>query len=167
MGLGRNVARMAVLRPLTHDDLDELLDVQREGGQVGLGHIFPQDTHPFPTARVRARWEAELADRGVECFAVVRDGALCGFAATRGDELLHFGTAVRTWGSGLAGLAHDELLDHLRAQGHREAWLRVFEENVRAIRFYERHGWRATSTTSRTTFPPYPVLRRYERELAP
>lgn len=56
---------------------------------------------------------------------------------------------------------------HHRARGHRAAWLRVFEKNVRAIRFYERRGWRATSTASRTTFPPYPVLRRYERELAP
>ena len=158
---------MAVLRPLGVDDLDVLLVVQREGGEVGLGHIFPQDTHPFPTARVRERWEAELADPGVDCFAVVRDGELSGFAATRGDELLHFGTAVRTWGSGLAGLAHDELLDHLRAQGHRTAWLRVFEQNLRAIRFYERRGWRATSTTTRTTFPPHPVLRRYERRLPP
>ena len=158
---------MAVLRPLGVDDLDVLLVVQREGGEVGLGHIFPQDTHPFPTARVRERWEAELADPGVGCLAGVRDGVLSGFAATRGDELLHFGTAVGTWGSGLAGLAHDEVLAHLRARGHRAAWLRVFEENVRAIRFYERRGWRATSTTSRTTFPPYPVLRRYERPLVP
>jgi L-glutamine:scyllo-inosose aminotransferase/L-glutamine:2-deoxy-scyllo-inosose/3-amino-2,3-dideoxy-scyllo-inosose aminotransferase len=30
------------------------------------------------------------------------DGAVAGFAATRGGELLHFGTAVETWGSGLA-----------------------------------------------------------------
>ena len=111
---------MAVLRPLVVDDLDELVDVQREGGEVGLGHIFLQDTHPFPTARVRARWEAELADPGVDCFAVVRDGMLSGFAATRGDELLHLGTAVSTWGSGLAGLAHDEVLAHLvcGSRGH-------------------------------------------------
>ncbi|MBO3089270.1 GNAT family N-acetyltransferase [Cellulomonas dongxiuzhuiae] len=156
---------MAVLRPLAHDDLEVLLQVQREGGEVGLGHIFPQDEHPFPVARVRARWEAEIDDPGTDCFAVVLDGRLAGFAATRGDELLHFGTAVRTWGTGLAGAAHDEVLAHLRGQGHRAAWLRVFDDNRRAVRFYERRGWRATGTTSRTTFPPYPVLRRYERDL--
>ncbi|MDT0164082.1 GNAT family N-acetyltransferase [Actinotalea sp. AC32] len=82
-----------------------------------------------------------------------------------GDELLHFGTAVSTWGSGLAGAAHDDVMRHLRRQGHDSAWLRVFEENGRAIRFYERRGWRATDVTSRTTFPPYLVLRRYERSL--
>ena len=156
---------MPVLRPLTRDDLDALLRVQREGAVAGLGHIFPQDEHPFPVVRVRERWEAELADPGVDCFVAVREGEVAGFAATRGAELLHLGTAPVTWGSGLAGLVHDELLDHLRGQGHRAAWLRVFDENRRAVRFYERRGWRATATVSRTTFPPHPVLRRYERDL--
>jgi diamine N-acetyltransferase len=159
------VAAVAVLRPLTRDDLEALLQVQREGAVLGLGHIFPQADHPFPSTRVRERWAGEIDDPGVDCFAVVLDRQVAGFAATRGDELLHFGTAVRTWGSGLAGAAHDEVLAHLRAQGHRSAWLRVFDENARAVRFYERQGWRRTTTTSRTSFPPHPVLRRYERSL--
>ena len=156
---------VAVLRPLTGDDLGVLLEVQREGAVAGLGHIFPQDAYPFPTEQVRRRWEAELVDPAVDCFAVLLDGEVAGFAATRGDELLHLGTALATWGSGLAGLAHDELLAHLRAGGHRRAWLRVFEANVRAVRFYERRGWRATDVASRTAFPPHPVLRHYERTL--
>lgn len=156
---------MPVLRPLTHADLDELLEVQRVGAVAGLGHIFSQDTHPFPTATVRARWAGEIEDPGVDCFAVVAEGRIAGFAATRGDEFLHFGTAVETWGSGLAGLAHDEVLDHLVAQGHRRAWLRVFEDNVRAVRFYERRGWRPTGERTRTTFAPHPVLCHYEKDL--
>lgn len=155
-----------VLRPLAHDDLDELLEVQREGGVVGLGHLFPQDTHPFPTARVRARWARELDDPQVDCYAVVEGGRLAGFAATQGDELLHFGTAVRTWGTGLAGRAHDELLDRLRRNGSGHAWLRVFEENRRAVRFYTRRGWQPTPVTERSSFAPYPVLRRFERDLS-
>ena len=154
-----------VLRPLTHDDLDLLLAVQREGAVAGLGHLFPQDEHPFPTDEVRGRWAREIDDPAVDCFAVVQGGELAGFAATRGDELLHFGTALRTWGSGLADAAHDDVLDHLRGRGHDRAWLRVFDENRRAVRFYLRHGWAATETTTRTIFPPHPVLRRYERDL--
>jgi putative acetyltransferase len=156
---------MPVLRPLRHDDLDALLEVQRVGAVTGLGHIFPQAEHPFPTPQVRARWAVELDDVGTDCFAVVLDGTLAGFAATRDDELLHFGTALHMWGSGLADLAHDEILDHLRAGGHRRAWLRVFDENRRAVRFYVRHGWRGTDVTTRTTFSPHPVLRRFERDL--
>jgi RimJ/RimL family protein N-acetyltransferase len=151
---------------MTADHLDELMVVQREGAVAGLGHLFPQDTHPFPTERVRARWREELADPAVHCFVVVgADGEVAGFAATRGDELLHLGTALRTWGSGLAGRAHDELLDHLRRRGHEVAWLRVFDENLRAVRFYRRRGWVPTDETSRTSFPPHPMLRRLERAL--
>jgi len=83
----------------------------------------------------------------------------------RGNEFLHLGTAVDTWGSGLAGQAHDEIITHIRDNGHREAWLRVFEANQRAIRFYVRRGWTPTDVTSQTTFAPYPTLRRYERPL--
>lgn len=160
------VEGVSVLRPLTHDDLDALVEVQREGAVLALGHIFPQQEHPFPTSQVRARWTAEVGDPGIDCFAVVPDGEIAGFAAIRGNELLHFGTAVRTWGTGLADAAHREVLDELRAHGHRAAWLRVFEDNRRAVRFYERRGWRATDSTSRTTFPPYPVLRRFEIDLS-
>lgn len=159
-------AARSALRPLSVADVDELLRVQREGAVAGLGHIFPQETHPFPTERIRERWLAELADPAVRCFAIVAAGRLAGFAALRGDELLHFGTALDTWGSGLAGRAHDELLELLRQQGHTRAWLRVFDENGRAVRFYTRRGWRPTEITEATHFPPHPTLRRYELDLS-
>lgn len=156
---------MAVLQPLTEEDLEELIFVQREGAVIGLGHIFPQETHPFPEQRVLDRWRRELADPGVDCFVIEDRGEVAGFAATRGDELLHFGTAVSTWGTGLAHAAHAELLDHLRAKGHENISLRVFDENIRAIRFYLKRGWVPTAITTRTSFPPNPTLRRFERPL--
>lgn len=156
---------MPVLRPLTPADLDDLVELQREGAVAALSHLFPQEEHPFPVAQVRARWAAELADPGVDAFAIVSAGRLAGFAATRGDEFLHFGTALGTWGSGLAASAHDEVLDHLRGRGHQAAWLRVFDENRRAVRFYERRGWRPTDVVTRTEFAPHPVLRRFEIDL--
>lgn len=158
---------MHVLRRLTEEDLDSLLKVQETGAVLGLCHIFPQAEHPFPTDSVRARWTRELSSAEKDCFAVIHKGELAGFAATRADEFLHFGTAVDRWGTGLAGAAHDEVLDHLRAQGYKRAWLRVFDENIQAIRFYVRHGWMATEITSRTTYAPFPTLRRYEIQLTP
>lgn len=155
-----------VLRRLLPDDLDALLEVQRAGAVAGLAEIFPQDRFPFPTDEIRARWEHELADPGIDCFVVVQDDAVAGFAATRGAELLHFGTAPATWGRGLAGAAHDEVLAHLRAQGHARVWLRVFDENHRAVRFYVRRGWVATSEVERSEYPPHAVLRRFERPVA-
>ncbi len=151
---------------MTPADLDALMIVQRTGAEVALGHIFPQEQFPFPVAVVRRRWEEEIASPDVDCFVVLDErAAVAGFAAVRGDEFLHFGTAPQSWGSGLAGRAHDEVLALWVARGFRRARLRVFEANVRGRRFYERRGWRPTGGRSVTTFPPHPVLIAYEREL--
>lgn len=132
---------------------------------AALAHIFPQATHPFPRTAVRARWEHELADPSIRSYAAEEGGGLVGFAAARGSELFHLGTARSTWGSGLAGRVHDELVATIAADGHRTAWLRVFEENRRAIRFYEKRGWVRTDEVSWSLFAPHPVLRRFELDL--
>lgn len=155
-----------VLRALTAADLGALLRVQAEGAAEGLGHIFPQEQYPFPVQAVRSRWERELADPDMDCFVVLdAAGAVSGFVATQGNQFLHFGTALRTWGTGLAGQAHDEVLALLSAQGYDHAWLRVLEANERARRFYSRRGWVPTGERSEATSPPNPVLLHYRIDL--
>jgi RimJ/RimL family protein N-acetyltransferase len=154
------------LRDATVSDLPVLLDVQESGAVRAFAHIFPQETHPFPRAAIRARWTAEISAPDVAAYVVEDDaGGLVGFAAIRGDELLHFGTAVETWGTGLAVSAHAQLLERLAATGAARARLWVFEENRRARRFYEKLGWRGTDRLRRTSFPPHPVLVEYVRDL--
>ena len=147
-------------------DVAALVEVQRDGAVEALSHIFPQDTHPFPVDEVRRRWAVEVDDPALRCYVVshVEEGLL-GFGAIRRDELLHFGTAPRTWGSGLAVEFHDALLDTFDASRTSRIWLRVFEENMRARQFYEKLGWRRTDARSRTSFPPHPTLVHYERDL--
>jgi diamine N-acetyltransferase len=152
---------------MAREDLDDVLVLQREAAVAALGHIFPQDEHPFPSDEVRARWSNEIESSEVDCFVVLGlQGEVAGFAATRGNELLHFGTAIRTWGYGLAERAHDAIVEHLGNEGFAEGCLRVFEENHRARRFYERRAWLATGERSRTSFAPHPVLVHYARSLA-
>jgi RimJ/RimL family protein N-acetyltransferase len=154
-----------LLRFADPQDLDALLDVQQAGAARALAHIFPQETYPFPHEQIYARWVAEIAAPDVDAYVIERTGQIQGFAATRGDEFLHFGTAVDTWGSGLAVAAHDEVLRRLAAAGLAHARLRAFEDNHRAVRFYEKLGWRRTQARTRTSFPPHPVLVGYERDL--
>jgi RimJ/RimL family protein N-acetyltransferase len=154
-----------LLRAATPEDVPALVDVQEAGAVVALAHIFPQEDHPFPRAAIEARWAEEIRDPGIDAFLIQRDGRIDGFAALKGDQLLHFGTARETWGSGLARQAHDELIERLRVAGITVAWLRVFEENRRARRFYEKAGWHATGRSERSLFAPYPVLVRYEISL--
>lgn len=156
-----------LLRPALVSEVPELVAMQEIAAVAALSHIFPQDEYPFPRAAVEAGWVAEIGRPDVDVFVVSERGRIKGFAAVRADELLHFGTAIDTWGSGLAARMNDEVLSRLAAAGHASAWLRVFEQNHRARRFYEKVGWRPTSRTSRGNYPPYPPLVHYEIELPP
>ena len=103
-----------VIRPATAGDLDQLLDVQHEGALAALTHIFPQELYPFPRSAVRQRWAEELDDPAIHVYVCVgASGQVIGFAATRGNELLHFGTAPRTWGTGTAQQLHKALITEL------------------------------------------------------
>jgi putative acetyltransferase len=155
------------LRPLAPDDLEALVSLQKAGGIAGLGHVFPQDTHPFPRDRITARWRAEIDDPDTEALAVDVDGVLSGFVALRGNELLHFGTAVQSWGSGLAEDVHELAVDRLARRGVRTARLWVLVENERAIRLYERLGWQRTGETRPSPSPPNPTLVAYRLDLTP
>jgi RimJ/RimL family protein N-acetyltransferase len=154
-----------VLREMTAADVPAVIEVQEPGAILGLAAVFPQDEHPFPREAIAERWIREIGLPGTDCFVVVSADAVAGFAATRGDEFLHFGIAVDHWGSGLATLAHDDVLDQMRGRGIRRARLRVFTGNGRGRRFYEKQGWEPTCERSRSSFAPYPELLGYARPL--
>jgi RimJ/RimL family protein N-acetyltransferase len=143
-----------------------MMDIQHSGALQALTQIFPQDAYPFPRAEIQSRWAAEIADPDTKVYVIEHDASqIAGFAAIRDNELLHFGTAVETWGTGLAADAHGQLIERLTATGAAYARLRVFEDNHRARRFYEKLGWRRADRLSRTSFPPHPVLVEYEFDL--
>ncbi len=154
-----------VLRTMTLADVEDVVAVQEPGAVRALADVFPQELYPFPRQTLTRRWQVEVADPATSCYVILLGHQVAGFAATRGDELLHFGTSVATWGSGLAATAHDELLVTMLSGGCRRAWLTVFTANSRARRFYERLGWEATGAQIRGSFPPYAELLRYERDL--
>jgi RimJ/RimL family protein N-acetyltransferase len=158
-----------LFREATAQDISALVDVQQDGAVRGLSHIFPQERFPFPRAAIVQRWFDEIADPATAAYVSTDDaGAVTGFAATRGSELLHFGTSPSTWGSGLAGELHDAVLRTLAKTAPSDVTrirLRVFEANTRARRFYERRGWVTTGLRSRTSFPPHPELVEYARVL--
>ncbi len=150
---------------MTDADVPDVLVVQEPGAVMGLAEVFDQERYPFPRDVVGRRWVEEIATPGISCLVVLHRDAVVGFAAMRHDELLHFGVAVERWGTGIAQEAHDAVLDRMRAEGARRAWLRVFAGNGRGRRFYEKLGWSQTGERSSSAFPPYAALLHYERSL--
>lgn len=53
----------------------------------------PQDVYPFPRDDVAYRWQQEIETPGIDCYVVLLDGTVVGFAAVRRDEFLHYGIA--------------------------------------------------------------------------
>ena len=150
-----------VLREMRADDVPGVMDVQEPSSIAGLSGVFPQHEHPFPREVLADRWRAEIADPGVDCFVILRDGRIAGFAATRHDELVHFGVALEEWGSGLAVVAHDELVGRMRAAGVRRPWLRVYAANPRGRAFWEKLGWIDTGGRDHGPMPPHAELLTY------
>jgi len=144
------------------DDVPAVMDVQEPASIAGLSGVFPQHEHPFPRQVLADRWRAEIEDPGIDCFVILRGDRVAGFAATRGDEVMHFGVALEEWGSGLAQTAHDELVDVLTEAGHERPWLRVYAGNPRGRAFWEKLGWADTGERSRGPMPPHAELMTYE-----
>ncbi|MCK9823558.1 GNAT family N-acetyltransferase [Nocardioides cavernae] len=152
----------SVLREMQLEDVPAVMDVQEPASIAGLSVVFPQHTHPFPREVLAQRWSEEIDDDEIDCFVILRDGAVAGFAATRRGEVKHFGVAVEEWGSGLAIAAHNELVARLRAAGHAPPWLCVYADNPRGRAFYEKLGWADTGERSRGPMPPHAELMTYE-----
>lgn len=146
-------------------DVPAVLVVQQPAAVIGLAKVFPQDDFPFPRAAVARRWLEEIETDEIDCLVVEKAEEVIGFAAVRSDEFMHFGIALELWGTGAAQEAHDAVLDRMSTAGTTRAWLRVFTDNERGRRFYERLGWAPTGERSHSTFPPYAELLRYERGL--
>lgn len=89
-------APIVILREMTAQDVPNVLDVQQPGAVLGLAEVFPKNRYPFPRDVIGQRWIEEIATPGIDCLAVLRAGAVVGFAAAREDEFLHFGIAVDT-----------------------------------------------------------------------
>ena len=150
---------------MTPADVPLVVAGQEPAAVAGLGEVFPQDLYPFPRDAVARRWREEVADPGIDCFVILRRGQVAGFAATRGEELAHFGVVLEEWGSGLAVAAHDELLAGMRERGVTRAWLRVYAANPRGRAFWDGRGWTDTGERSRGRVPPYAEMLILEREL--
>ena len=97
----------------------------------------------------------ELADPENTYLVAESEGAIIGYVLIRrGDELPECVTirpsaeiarfyVDKAWhGEGIARRLMAAAMDDMRARGAHGVWLGVWEHNVRAVRFYEKHGFR-------------------------
>jgi GNAT superfamily N-acetyltransferase len=118
-----------VVRPARAGESDLVAELHAATATVAYAHIYRGQ--PFPMERTRERWRS--FDGRV---AIAEDsGRAVGFTAFDDDELHALYVLPAHWGRGIG--------NSLLAAAGSVSRLWVIEANVRARRFYERHGWRS------------------------
>lgn len=149
------------IRAGARGDADGITDVQVASWRAGYAHVFPDsvlyaddfdgsrrrfwnDWRFAPGHRIAVAVQPEADDERVVGFASYGPERERARGFTGRGELWAFYLHPDVWGTGVA----DRLLEHaherLLAEGFVEAVLWVLDDNPRARRFYERHGWTAT-----------------------
>jgi GNAT superfamily N-acetyltransferase len=127
-----------VLRPASSDDSEAVADIWWQGWRDGhLGHV-PDE---LVAVRTPESFASRAAQRVADTVVAVVDDAVAGFVMVIGDEVEQVYVAARHRGSGVAAILLTEAERLVRENDHDRAWLAVVAGNVRARRFYRRHGW--------------------------
>jgi GNAT superfamily N-acetyltransferase len=153
---------MAVLPEVTiragvRGDAGAITDVQVASWRAGYAHVLPESVlyaDDFDGSRRRfwTGWRfapghrlavATIARRVVGFVSLGPERERARGSTGRG-EIWAFYLHPDVWGSGIADRLIEHAHERLLAEGFVEAVLWVLDDNPRARRFYERHGWAAT-----------------------
>ena len=154
------------MRAPTPGEISDLAKLWYDGWQDAHSEVLPAQLAKHRTLdSFRCRLESDLAAVRV----AGPDGQPVGFSMIKGSELyqLYVSTLVR--GSGVAAELLTDAEARLAANCIRTAWLACAIGNVRAKRFYEKHGWRYAGTMINELETPdglFPLeVWRYEKNL--
>jgi GNAT superfamily N-acetyltransferase len=154
-----------VIRIADSGDLDTLIDIQEKANLESLSGIFGPE-HPLPTRKIALRWRAAFARPGNRVAVCERDGRVVGVTMVSQPWLHALHVLPEHWGRGVGAALHDDALAAIRAAGAQEALLRTFARNIRARRFWEKHGWEKVSGCTLThQDPPHAELLLYAKLL--
>ena len=145
------------LRVAEFADLAALLDL----AQTSFVQAFTEGNKPenvqaylsqaFTTVQLEKEWKNPAST----FLLASLEGKLVGYtkvnlAAAQTDvqdpdslEVARLYTLEEVWGRGVGQFLLDAALDFAKEKGKRFVWLGVWEHNARAIRFYEKNGFKA------------------------
>lgn len=124
------------LRPYSAADEDALIALWQRTWQ----YAYPSIDFGERVGAWRERWRNELAPAALITVAENDTGTIGFVTLDSSGYLDQFVVAPEAWGSGAA----DDLVNEAKRQSSGTITLLVNADNARAIRFYERHGFRHT-----------------------
>jgi ribosomal protein S18 acetylase RimI-like enzyme len=132
-----------MIRPAASSDVDPLARIWYEGWKLAHAGLLPSELAARRTPEsFRERLLADLA--GLRVAGPPGDPS--GFCLVRGDELCQLYIDLERRGTGIAPALVADAEQRMRAAGVDRAWLACAVGNIRAARFYEKHGWHRAGT---------------------
>jgi len=147
------------VRPGTRSDLGMMADNIVEGFGSYRTWAAPDWEAPTRTAMLLGMMQRFTKDGSWSVVAFTTGGNPAGHGAARPEleddgapradlaRLTHLFVRRDHWGSSVAGLVHDALMDEMRERGFSSSCLWTPTGAVRARAFYERNGWALSGET--------------------
>jgi RimJ/RimL family protein N-acetyltransferase len=143
-----------VIRRARVEDARAIATLHVRTWQVAYRHVFPAEALDAMDVEERVpRWEQNLVTPEVPAWVAEQEDKVVGFVCVGPSrdpdcdgELYGIYVVPEAWGTGAGAGLMEAGLEYLRAHFH-EAILWVLDDNPRARRFYEKHGWRTDGAT--------------------
>lgn len=127
------------LRPVEQDEVDALAALWCQGWRIGHETIVPKDLLAF---RTQTHFRDRISESMSDCFVIGPRGRIDGFVRLKEAELDQVYVDPSQIGQGTAARLMKAAEDLLRDRGFKDVFLIASVGNDRAIRFYEKMGWR-------------------------
>lgn len=157
------------------EDSESLANIIVESWRSAYSDLIPKDEIVrFLDKQKRQQQFERFIEDGEIVLIGSYDGTPCGlvFANKDNDEQLENCGAIYSiylleeyWGKGLAIKLIDEVIRILKEEGCRQVSLWVYESNIRARQFYEKHGFTSDGTKKSSHFSNKPIELRYLKQI--
>jgi ribosomal protein S18 acetylase RimI-like enzyme len=143
------------IRPAATKDLPDIASLHIQSWRDAYAGVLPASFLNEPLEQEFTSYWRDIAIQSQDVVLVAENAYLCGFIAvwcrpTPYIDNLHITPYLRSKNIGTTLLT--SAAEVLLAQGHRTAYLWVFESNQKAVRFYERMGGVITETSPQDIF---------------
>ncbi|NLC66090.1 MAG: GNAT family N-acetyltransferase [Clostridium sp.] len=163
------------IRPATKEDASSLANIIVESWKSAYSELIPKDEiiRYLDKDRRQMQFEKFIEDGEIVLIGLLNE-IPCGlvFANKDNDEGLESCGSIysiylleETWGKGLSSKLMDESIEILKREGCKKISLWVYEENIRARKFYEKHGFTFDGSKKYSRFSNKPLELRYIKHL--
>lgn len=163
------------IRAAKKEDATSLANIIVESWKSAYSEIIPKDeiTRYLDKDRRKIQFEKFIENGEIVLIGLLNEMP-CGlvFANKDNDEGLENCGSIysiylleETWGKGLSSKLMDQTIEILKEEGCKQISLWVYDENIRARKFYEKHDFIFDGSKKYSRFSNKPLELRYIKQL--